>query len=125
MPQFQETFPEIAPGHSRYGFNTGFMTGMLEFGAFFGCLFFPLLADRYSRKYDLAVAAVFSCVGAIVQTAAHNYGTLVAGRTIGGVGVGTLAIGAPLYILEIAPLNLRGSLLVLEAISIVIGEAVN
>ncbi|CAJ0547449.1 Ff.00g042030.m01.CDS01 [Fusarium sp. VM40] len=125
MPQFQETFPEIAPGHSRYGFNTGFMTGMLEFGAFFGCLFFPLLADRYSRKYDLAVATVFSCVGAIVQTAAHNYGTLVAGRTIGGVGVGTLAIGAPLYILEIAPLNLRGSLLVLEAISIVIGEAVN
>ncbi|KAH6957317.1 general substrate transporter [Fusarium avenaceum] len=101
MPQFQHTFPEIAPGHSRYGFNTGFMTGMLEFGAFVGCLFFPLLADRYSRKHGLAVATVFFCVGAIIQTAAHNYGTL-----------------------QWAPPNLRGSLLVLEAISIVIGAII-
>ncbi|KAM0550290.1 hypothetical protein ACHAPJ_008960 [Fusarium lateritium] len=124
MPQFQDTFPEISPGHARYGFNTGFMTGMLEFGAFVGCLFFPLLADRYSRKYGLAVATAFFCAGAIIQTAAHNYGTLVAGRTIGGVGVGTLAMGAPLYISEIAPPNLRGSLLVLEAISIVIGAII-
>ncbi|RSL70406.1 hypothetical protein CEP53_001837 [Fusarium sp. AF-6] len=100
------------------------MTGMLEFGAFTGCLFFPILADRYSRKLGLAVATAFFCVGAIIQTAANNYGTLVAGRTIGGVGVGTLAMGAPLYISEIAPPNLRGSLLVLEAISIVIGAII-
>lgn len=124
MPQFHKDFPEIAPGHHRYGFNTGFMTGMLEFGAFVGCLFFPMLADRYSRKMGLAVATGFFCVGAIIQTASKNYGTLVAGRTIGGVGVGTLAMGAPLYISEIAPPNLRGSLLVLEAISIVIGAII-
>ncbi|KAK2604477.1 hypothetical protein N8I77_007404 [Diaporthe amygdali] len=125
LPQFRQQFPEIAPDHPRYGFNTGFMTGMLEFGAFVGCIFFPLLADRYSRKYGLAIATVFFCVGAIIQTASHNYGTLVAGRTIGGVGVGTLAMGAPLYISEIAPPNLRGSLLVLEAISIVVGAIIS
>ncbi|KAI0891435.1 general substrate transporter [Annulohypoxylon nitens] len=124
MSQFREQFPEVAPGNARYGFNTGFMTGMLEFGAFIGCLFFPLLADRYSRKWGLAFAAIIFCVGSIIQTAAHNYGTLVAGRTIGGIGVGTLAMGAPLYISEIAPPNLRGSLLVLEQISIVIGAIV-
>lgn len=124
MPQFHDHFPEVTPGHAHYGFNTGFMTGMLEFGAFVGCLLFPMLADRYSRKWGLAVATAFFCVGAIIQTAAHNYGTLVAGRTIGGVGVGTLAMGAPLYISEIAPPNLRGSLLVLEAISIVIGAII-
>ena len=43
------------------------------------------------------------CVGAIIQTGAQNYGMLVAGRTMGGIGVGTLAMGAPLYISEIAP----------------------
>lgn len=124
MPQFHGAFPEVAPGHPHYGFNTGFMTGMLEFGAFIGCLFFPMLADRYSRKWGLAVATAFFCIGAIIQTTAHSYGTLVAGRTIGGIGVGTLAMGAPLYISEIAPPNLRGSLLVLEAISIVIGAII-
>ena len=121
MPQFHEQFPETDPGHSGYGFNVGFMTGMLEFGAFIGCLFLPYLADRISRKWALSIATAFFCVGAVIQTAASNYGTLVAGRTIGGIGVGTLAMGAPLYISEVAPPNLRGSLLVLEALTIVIG----
>ncbi|KAI8202788.1 High-affinity glucose transporter [Colletotrichum sp. SAR 10_70] len=124
MPQFHDQFPETSPDHPRYGFNTGFMTGMLEFGAFIGCLFLPYLADKISRKWALTIATFFFCVGAIIQTAAHYYGTLVAGRTIGGIGVGTLAMGAPLYISEIAPPNLRGSLLVLESISIVIGAIV-
>ncbi|KAK9234662.1 general substrate transporter [Lipomyces kononenkoae] len=125
IPQFREQFPEIRPDNPHYGFNTGLMTGMLELGAFIGCIFFPMLADRYSRKWGLAVATASFCLGAIIQTSSHNYGTLVAGRTIGGIGVGTLAMGAPLYISEISPPNLRGSLLVLEAISIVVGAIVS
>ncbi|KAF5611414.1 GNA-3 g alpha subunit GNA-3 [Fusarium subglutinans] len=125
MKQFHDQFPETAPDHPRYGFNVGFMTGMLELGAFVGCLFLPYLADRISRKWAMTVATVFFTIGAVIQTASHNYGTLVAGRAIGGIGVGTLAMGAPLYISEISPPNLRGSLLVLEALSIVIGAIIS
>ncbi|KAL4877970.1 general substrate transporter [Aspergillus karnatakaensis] len=124
MTQFRETYPETSPDSSRYGFHVGFMTAMLELGAFVGCLFFPSIADRISRKRGLTVATVFFVIGAIIQTAAPNYEALVAGRFVGGIGVGTLAMGAPLYISEIAPPNWRGSLLVLEAISIVIGAIV-
>ncbi|KAF5560790.1 quinate transport [Fusarium phyllophilum] len=56
---------------------------------------------------------------------AASYGLLVAGRTIGGIGVGTLAMGAPIYISEIAPPNLRGTLLVLESVSCVLGVVVS
>jgi len=125
MTQFHDQYPETAAGHPNYGFNVGFMTGMLELGAFLGCLVFPAFADRYSRKWGLTAAVAVFCLGAIIQTAAPNYGTLVAGRTIGGIGVGTLAMGAPLYISEIAPPNLRGSLLVLESISIVVGAIIS
>ncbi|VUC20277.1 unnamed protein product [Clonostachys rosea] len=125
MDQFHEQYPETAPGHPHYGFNVGFMTGMLELGVFIGCLFLPYLADRISRKWAMTVAMVFFVIGAIIQTAAPNYGTLVAGRAIGGIGVGTLAMGAPLYISEISPPNLRGSLLVLEALSIVLGAIIS
>lgn len=121
MDQFRQQYPETAPDAPRYGFNVGLMTGMLELGAFVGCLFLPCLADRYSRKWSLTLATVFFTVGAIIQTASMNYDTLVAGRFIGGIGVGTLAMCAPLYISEIAPPSRRGSLLVLEAMSIVIG----
>lgn len=124
MPQFIDQFPEVGPTYPHHGFNVGIMTGLLELGAFIGCLFFPYLADRLSRKWGLTVATGFFCIGAAIQTASHNYGTLVAGRFIGGIGVGTLAMGAPLYISEIAPPNLRGSLLVLEATCIVIGAII-
>ena len=38
-----------------------------------------------------------------------------------GIGVGTLAMGAPLYISEISPPEMRGSLLVMDELNIVIG----
>lgn len=93
MPQFQAQYPETASG----GFYTGFMTATLEFGAFLGCFFIPKLADKVSRKWALSIVVVIFDVGAIIQTAAPNYGTLVAGRTIGGIGVGTLALVGCLF----------------------------
>lgn len=68
------------------------MTAMLLLGAFIGCIFMPYLADRISRKWALTVVVVIFDIGAIIQTAAQSYGALVAGRAIGGIGVGTLAM---------------------------------
>jgi predicted MFS family arabinose efflux permease len=74
------------------GFHTGFMTGMLILGGFIGCLFYPIIADRISRKWALTLAVGFFDVGAVIQTTSIDYATLVVGRCIGGVGVGTLAM---------------------------------
>ncbi|KAM5363690.1 hypothetical protein ACJZ2D_011888 [Fusarium nematophilum] len=120
MDQFHDVFPRTTTA-----FGKSFMTAMLEFGAFLGCFFMPWLADKISRKKALAVVVVIFNVGAVLQTAAVNYEMLVLGRTIGGIGVGTLALGAPLYISEISPPNLRGTLLVLESISICTGVVVS
>ena len=87
MSQFHDVFPRAASG-----FGKGFMTGMLEFGAFLGCFFMPWMADKISRKKALAVVVVIFNIGAILQTAAVNYEMLVLGRTVGGIGVGTLAL---------------------------------
>lgn len=87
MDSFHAAFPE-----AESGFGKGFMTGMLELGAFLGCFFMPWLADKISRKRALIVVVVIFDIGAIIQTAARNYGMLVAGRAIGGIGVGTLAL---------------------------------
>ncbi|KAI1128032.1 general substrate transporter [Nemania abortiva] len=121
MPQFFRQYPETAPGHPSREFNIGFMTGILELGAFIGCLVLPYLADRFSRKWALTMATFIFTVGAIIQTASQNFASLVVGRAVGGAGVGALALGAPLYISEIAPPKLRGTLLVLEFITIVVG----
>jgi hypothetical protein len=64
MPQFRDHYPEVDPSHPHYGFNTGFMTGMLVLGGFLGCLAYPYAADRLSRKWALSIAVVFFDVGA-------------------------------------------------------------
>ncbi|KAJ5368519.1 uncharacterized protein N7496_008279 [Penicillium cataractarum] len=119
MDNFHKAFPQ-----AETAFGTSFMTSMLLLGAFIGCFFMPYLCDKISRKWALTVVVVIFDVGAIIQTSAQSYGALVAGRAIGGVGVGTLAMAAPLYISEISPPELRGTLLVLESISIVSGVVI-
>ncbi|RMZ31207.1 hypothetical protein D0859_04696 [Hortaea werneckii] len=121
MPQFHNAYPRLAPDAPSAEFWKGFMTGMLELGAFLGCFFFPQLADTISRKWSLSIVSAIFIIGAIMQTAAPDYAVLVAGRTITGVGVGTMALGAPLYISEISPPQVRGTLLVLESLAIVMG----
>ncbi|KAI6867849.1 hexose carrier protein [Hortaea werneckii] len=116
LPQFHAVVPYAATA-----FGKGFMTGMLLLGCFVGCWFYPYVSDRWSRKRALLIASTIFSIGAIIQTAAYDYGTLVAGRAITGVGTGTLALGAPMYISEISPPNLRGTLLVLESVAITAG----
>ncbi|KAI7363171.1 hexose carrier protein [Hortaea werneckii] len=91
LPQFHAVIPR-----AETAFGKGFMTGMLLLGAFVGCWFYPYIADRWSRKKALLVSSIIFVIGGIMMTAAYDYGTLVAGRAIGGVGTGTLALGAPL-----------------------------
>ncbi|KAB8261349.1 general substrate transporter [Aspergillus pseudonomiae] len=119
MEPFHKAFPK-----AETSFGKGLMTGMLLLGAFIGCIFMSYLSDRISRKWAITAMVVAFDIGAILQTAAVNYDMLVAGRFIGGIGVGTLAMGAPLYISEVSPPNMRGTLLVLESISISAGVVI-
>lgn len=87
MPKFHDTYPRTATA-----FGTSFMTAMLLFGAFVGCIFMPYLCDKISRKRALTVVVIIFDIGAIIQTTSKDYATLVVGRAIGGIGVGTLAM---------------------------------
>lgn len=125
MPRFLGDFPEVDTAvSSSAGFNKGLMTAMLELGAFLGAILVGFVADRYSRKASIAVGLAWFTIGSIIQTASFHYATLVAGRTIGGIGIGMLSSTAPVYVSEIAPPNVRGSLLVVEQFMIVLGICV-
>ncbi|KAI0450463.1 general substrate transporter [Xylaria acuta] len=116
MDQFLAVFSRAGTA-----FGSGLVTSLLPLGAFVGVIFLPYVADRISRKRTIVLAVFIFSIGAVIQTAAQNYDTICVGRFIGGIGTGALALSAPLYISEIAPPNLRGTLLVLESISIVSG----
>ena len=119
--QFLARFPRVAENASGAGFWKGLMTAMIELGAFIGALNQGWIADKYSRKYSVVMAAILFTVGSIIQTASIAYAMLVIGRLVGGLGIGMLSMVAPLYISEISPPEIRGTLLVLEELSIVSG----
>ncbi|OCF32106.1 monosaccharide transporter [Kwoniella heveanensis BCC8398] len=122
MPQFLSQFPDIdGTVTSGAAFNKGVMTGLLELGAFLGALQAGYLADRYSRKKAIGIGAIWFIVGSVIQASSFSYAQLVAGRFIGGVGIGLLSSVAPMYISEIAPPNVRGAFLAMEGATIVIG----
>ena len=119
--QFLARFPSVAETASGAGFWKGLMTAMIELGALIGAFNQGWIADKYSRKYSIVIAAIFFSIGSIIQTSSVAYSMLVTGRLVGGIGIGMLSMVAPLYISEISPPEIRGTLLVLEELSIVSG----
>nr|POE48826.1 atp-dependent dna helicase hus2/rqh1 [Quercus suber] len=119
--QFLRRFPQIADGTAGAGVWKGLLTAMIELGALVGALNQGWIADKYSRKYSIGIAVCFFTVGSLLQTVATDYVTLVCARAVGGLGIGMLSMVVPLYISEISPPEIRGTLLVLEEFSIVTG----
>ncbi|UPK93723.1 hypothetical protein LCI18_004658 [Fusarium solani-melongenae] len=121
MDHFLDRFPEVSDDAPGAGFKKGLMTAMITLGAFIGALNQGWIADWISRKRSIMVSVVVFTIGSALQTSAVNYAMLVVGRFIGGIGIGQLSMVIPLYISEISPPEIRGTLLVFEELSIVAG----
>ncbi|KAM0415712.1 hypothetical protein ACHAPT_013328 [Fusarium lateritium] len=121
MDHFLDRFPEVSDDAPGAGFKKGLMTAMITLGAFIGAINQGWIADWISRKRSITVSVVVFTIGSALQTSAVNYAMLVVGRFIGGIGIGQLSMVVPLYISEISPPEIRGTLLVFEELSIVAG----
>jgi MFS family permease len=97
------------------------LTAMIELGSLLGALIQGWIADKILRKYSMMVAVAIFILGSVLQTVAVDYAMLTTARLIGGIGIGRLSMVAPLYITEISPPEVRGTLLVLEEFAIVSG----
>ena len=102
----------------------GFAVGCVIFGAMFGNISAGPLADRFGRKSVLLITAILFMISAGWSALATSYMTFVVARIIGGIGVGAAILIAPIYIAEIAPAKLRGSLVSFNQLNIVIGISV-
>lgn len=102
----------------------GFSVGCVIFGAMAGNIVAGPMSDKFGRKKVLLVTAMLFTISAIWSATATNYITFVIARIIGGVGIGGAILIAPIYIAEIAPPKLRGSLVSLNQLNIVVGISV-
>ncbi|MBS0010018.1 MAG: MFS transporter, partial [Bacteroidales bacterium] len=82
------------------------------------------LSDRFGRRVVLRAAAILYAISAVASALAPSYAFLVIARMIGGFGVGASLITAPMYIAEISPAKVRGTMVSFNQLNIVLGISV-
>ncbi|MBF4461196.1 MULTISPECIES: sugar porter family MFS transporter [unclassified Rathayibacter] len=100
----------------------GVVTSSLLFAAAVGAISGGRLADAIGRRRTIQLLAVLFLVGAIVCVVAPGFAVMVVGRAILGLAVGGASVVVPIFLSEISPSEIRGSLAGRNELMIVIGQ---
>jgi sugar porter (SP) family MFS transporter len=125
-----------------FGYDTGVISGALPFlkhdftltpsmlgvatsavlvGATLGAAGAGAVSDMFGRRRVILVVALLFVLGALGSAAAHALPVLLAARAVVGVAIGIASMLTPLYLSEIAPKKIRGSIVSLNQFCITFG----
>ncbi|KAM0691783.1 hypothetical protein Q7P36_007983 [Cladosporium allicinum] len=102
----------------------GWLVSILELGAWLGTLYSGFLAEIFSRKYAILVNTAIFILGVVIQSTAvtgAGQNSILAGRFITGMGVGSLSMIVPMYNAECAPPEIRGAMVGMQQMAITTG----
>ena len=114
LPKPRTCIPMDAPSFA-------IVTSIFTLGGLIGALSSGPLSTAYGRLLPLRLASIFFVLGPLLSALAPNFGFLVAGRFLSGVGSGAALVIVPIYIGEIAPVASKGSFGALTQITINVG----
>jgi len=90
-------------------------------GSLVGAVGGGILADRLGRRKLLIVTAAVFGLGAIGAALAPDTAWLIIARVVAGAAIGVASFVAPLYISEIAPVDIRGKLVSINQVALTSG----
>lgn len=93
----------------------------LLWGAACGALFSGVLSSHLGRRRTILISAVNFILGALLCAWAPNEHVLIGARFVLGIAVGVASFTAPLYLSEISPGVVRGSMISMYQLMITIG----
>lgn len=108
----------------QFGLTTGgegWYVGCALIGSILGVLIAGMLSDFLGRKKTMLISAVLFSISAIGCAFSADFTQLVIYRIIGGFGIGIVSIVSPVYISEVSPAEVRGSMVSLYQLFITIG----
>lgn len=100
---------------------TGWAASSLLVGCMAGALIGGPMGDRFGRKPSLIFCAVLFALSSLASALPNALGPFAWARFAGGVAIGAASMLSPLYIAEIAPEKIRGTLVALYQLAIVAG----
>ena len=99
----------------------GWYVGCALIGSICGVLVAGTLSDYLGRKLTMLISAALFSISAIGCAVCGSFDGLVAYRIIGGVGIGIVSIVSPIYISEVSPAKIRGTLVSLYQLAVTLG----
>lgn len=124
MSDFKERFGLQRADGTYYLSNvrTGLIVSIFNIGCAVGGIFLSKIADVWGRRIGLMFSMVIYVIGIIVQistsTAWYQY---CIGRIITGLAVGMVSVVSPLFISEVSPKQIRGTLVCCFQLCITLG----
>jgi len=110
---------------SRHFRLTAELTGWAASSLLVGCMAGAALAgpagDRFGRKPSLVFCGALFALSALASAVPDSLAAFAWARFAGGVAIGAASMLSPLYIAEIAPEKIRGTLVALYQLAIVVG----
>jgi SP family galactose:H+ symporter-like MFS transporter len=134
-----------AVGGLLFGYDTGVISGAILFvqkqfslstvmeeivvsavlvGAVLGAVIGGALTGRFGRRKLIILAGIIFTISAIGTALAPSVAWLIAARTVSGVAIGIASFISPMYIAELVPPKVRGSLVAVNMLAITTGIVV-
>ncbi|TKA32398.1 hypothetical protein B0A50_01504 [Salinomyces thailandicus] len=109
LPSFEHAFGLSELSQTEMDKRKGTIAAMLAAGGSAGALCAWPTADFLGRKWSVFLWGLIFLIGAVMQMVA-DYDVLLAGRFIGGMGVGASSMLSPQFLAENSPKSVRGSM---------------
>jgi SP family arabinose:H+ symporter-like MFS transporter len=100
---------------------TGWAASSLLVGCMAGAMLGGPLGDRFGRKPSLILCAALFAISSLLSAIPETLSVFAWSRFAGGIAIGAASMLSPLYIAEISPEKIRGTLVALYQLAIVVG----
>ena len=129
-------------GGLMFGFDVGIISGAIPFiqpyfgwtelqlgwgvssilvGAIIGAFGTGSLTEKYGRRSLLISVALFFAISCAGMALAKTQTFFISFRVIGGLAVGAVSVLSPMYVAEVAPPKIRGTLITIYQLAITLG----
>jgi sugar porter (SP) family MFS transporter len=133
-------------GGLMFGFDVGIISGAVPFiqpyfgwdelqlgwgvssilaGCIIGAFGIGSLTEKYGRKRLLVTVALLFAVSCTGMSLARGAPFFIASRVLGGLAVGAVSVLSPMYVAEVAPARIRGTLVTIYQLAITMGILVS
>jgi len=133
-------------GGLMFGFDVGIISGAIPFiqpyfgwtelqlgwgvssilvGAIVGAFGTGSLTEKYGRKRLLISVALFFAISCAGMALAKTQTFFISFRVLGGLAVGAVSVLSPMYVAEVAPPKIRGTLITIYQLAITLGILVS